>query len=222
MAIAKSMMLEQVPSFAEGLRRGITDFAKPLKLTRLTFRSESIKAFQQKRSPEGQAWPSLKSTAARRGGSSDVLRDTGLLQASLAGTGKGNVDRMTPASLEWGTNLEYAATHQFGDPDRVPVEAKMLAIPLTPLAARFNPRKSPAFPGKLILIRSKKGSLLLVAADVTGRRTKAEKKQVGQPQYVLKKSVKIPARPFLGLSDQGIKEIEGHFARHLEEQAEKA
>lgn len=82
--------------------------------------------------------------------------------------------------VEVGTDIVYAAIQEFGGVIR-PRNAKMLAIPLTGGArAAGTPRAG----GKLRLIKSKNGNLLLI--DTAGR-----------PQWVLKESVTIPAQPYL-------------------------
>ena len=43
-----------------------------------------------------------------------TLRDTGRLVASISAGGAGHVSEVTPQSVFVGTNVEYAAIHQFG------------------------------------------------------------------------------------------------------------
>lgn len=62
--------------------------------------SSTQERFIQKRGPDGQTWKT-----AGRGG--QTLRDTGRLFQSLS-------SRATEKSAEWGTNVIYAAIHQFG------------------------------------------------------------------------------------------------------------
>jgi phage gpG-like protein len=78
---------------------------------------------------------------------------------------------------EIGTDLEYAAIHEFGGVIH-PRTAKYLAIPVGDYTG--SPSK---YPG-LKLRKTKNGNLVLVSAS-------------GQVQYVLKSSVEIPARPYL-------------------------
>ena len=69
-------------------------------------------------------------------GQDQILLDTGILRASItasdpvkasdnqtakqnkATAGSAHVEEMTGTSLEWGTNLNYAAVHQYGYPPR--------------------------------------------------------------------------------------------------------
>src|SRR5581483_10822530 len=64
----------------------------------------------------------LKRPRARGG---DVpLRDTGVLMASLTGQGKGHVKEVTAHALVWGTNIEYAAIHNWGGIIHVPPRSR--------------------------------------------------------------------------------------------------
>ena len=69
-------------------------------------------SFEQSRAPDGSPWAPLASStvARRRQGSSKPLIDTGRLRNSInASSG--------PSSLKVGTNVPYAAYHQFGTED---------------------------------------------------------------------------------------------------------
>ncbi len=108
-------------------------------------------------SPDGTAWPKLNPgyAAAKRGGS--MLRETGRLLSSLSRKVDGN-------RVVVGTNVIYAAIHQFGGTIR-PKAAGRLAFRL-------------------------------------GR------------TRVFARSVRIPARPFLGVSDADRAEIMAIFQDH--------
>jgi len=75
-----------------------------------------------------------------------------------------------------GTNLEYAAIHEFGGVIQAK-RRKYLAIPVGELTG--SPMKY-----DLHAIKTRKGNLVLMDAS-------------GKVQYVLKPSVRIPARPYL-------------------------
>jgi phage virion morphogenesis protein len=63
------------------------------------------------------AWKPLKPSSIRRRkgtGNPRILRDTGLLMASIGSRSGNGVYRLTPHSIEVGTNVPYAAAHQFG------------------------------------------------------------------------------------------------------------
>lgn len=116
-------------------------------------RTGAVDRFEQQKSPDGANW--TRSIRASSDGGL-TLTKTGQLKNSL------NV-RANEAGAEIGTNLIYAATHQFGASGRT--------------------------------IRAKKKPYLSFMAN--GRWIR--KKQV---------TVNIPARPFLGVSDEDQKEIE--------------
>jgi len=83
--------------------------------------------------------------------------------------------------VEIGTNLEYAAIHEFGG-TITPKEKQFLAIPLTPEARQYV---SPTlYPEKLRAVFAGGGSGVLVDA-------------AGEAQYALTKSATIPAAPYL-------------------------
>lgn len=91
------------------------------------------------------------------------------------------VTRSSPNYVEVtvGTDLEYAAIHEFGGVIR-PKNAKFLAIPITGAAKTYaSPRD---FPDKLHFIPSSSGGVL---ANKEGA------------QYILRSSVTIPAHPYL-------------------------
>ena len=82
----------------------------------------------------------------------------------------------TRAVVAIGTNLEYAAIHEFGGVIQAK-RRKYLAIPVGELTG--SPMKY-----DLHAIKTRKGNLVLMDAS-------------GKVQYVLKPSVRIPARPYL-------------------------
>lgn len=73
--------------------------------------------------PDGTPWLPLKQPRDRardrnaRGGPDNKqrpLRDSGILMASLTGSGDNHVERVEDRRLTWGTNVDYAAVHQEG------------------------------------------------------------------------------------------------------------
>ena len=136
--------------------------------------------FRTQTSPDGVQWKPLKHPRPR--GGSVPLNDTGRLRASFTAT-------TDATSVTISTAHPGAAVHNFGAIIR-PKRRKRLAIPLTKEAQRAgSPRR---FPQKLSL-RPAGRNWLLVTVGPGG-------KEVGQ--YLLVSQVKIPARPFLGLSDK--------------------
>jgi len=98
-------------------------FEQPLKACRLLVIAGVKDNFSGQHAPDGTPWRPLKRPrdrerdrrAAARGGVQQVLRDTGILQASVTAQGaRGNIDELTDRHLVFGTSLSYAAAHQYG------------------------------------------------------------------------------------------------------------
>lgn len=115
------------------LTKALTDLGKPvsfapvIKQVRQVLIGGTKTHFDSEETPDGQRWPPLKRprnrkrdrSKKRRGRGDKVLNDTGLLRTSVtASQSQGHFEETTDHSIEWGTNLDYAATHQFGDPRR--------------------------------------------------------------------------------------------------------
>lgn len=147
--------------------------------------------FESGHAPDGTPWAPVKQAQAGAG-SGQPLSAGGALMASVTGQAEGHIEDYQDQVLTFGTALQYAATHQYGDPDRHASEAQYLAIPLTSDARHAGNARD--FPRKLFVIPSKiPDSGLLAETDEGGNLVF---------QYVLKKSVSIPARPFLGLENE--------------------
>lgn len=125
-------------------------------------RSGTIERFETETGPDGSAW-SKSIRASEKGGL--TLTVTGELKSSINA-------RATEKGAEVGTNLVYAATHQFGDSGRV-------------IRAKNKPYLAFEYHGRTI-----------------------RKKQV---------TVNIPARPFLGISDEDRKEVKSIVEEALSE-----
>lgn len=163
--------------------------------------------------PDGTAWAPVKSRV-RKSKNILPLRDRGLLMASAIGNAATSIKVITDVSLTQGTNLEYAGTHQYGGVI-VPTKAKALAIPLTIEAFRAgSPRK---FPFPLFLWTRPGKAPFLAESKQKGRGKKGFTELIFH--YILLKSVKIPARPFMGFSDRLMKKIDDIFARFARKNA---
>jgi phage gpG-like protein len=147
--------------------------------------------FQEGRSPDGTPWAPLKRPRVNSKGNDLPLRDTGIFQASVTSPGSpGNVNTLDDRKLEYGTNLDYSQIHQYGG-IITPKVAKLLAIPATKEAKSIgSPRNWPD--GELKFLFGKKGG--------TGAGVAKDLK--GQIQYYFAKKVTIPARPYLGVTDE--------------------
>jgi phage gpG-like protein len=102
------------------------------------------------------------------------LIDTGNLRNSIS------AEPYDDTSVIVGTNVEYAAIHEYGGTIKAK-NTKYLAIPITNSAKKFKPRE---FPGGLRVVP--------YSNMVAGLVDKA-----GHVQYLLKQSVRIPAKPYL-------------------------
>lgn len=138
--------------------------------------------FREQIDPDGNPW-SISRRVADRGGK--TLTGNGILSGSIT-------HHATSEFAEWGTNMEYGAIHQFGGVIK-PVRARFLAVPITDAARAVpGPRH---FPGELAFAQSLRGQFMLLDPAT------------GEVHYLLKKSVTIPARAFLGLSTENRAEM---------------
>lgn len=196
--------LSEFAAWAQTMGRDLqsVDYTPALKQCSLALVSATKANFDGQHSPDGSPWRPLRGSRPR--GGDRILRDRGLLMGSITGRGQGHIEELTSASLIFGTNLSYAATHQYGATIR-PVRAKMLAMPLTPAAFRAgSPRQ---FGRDLFVWRSGPGNLFL--AESKGKRAKLVL------HYRLLPSVTIPARPFLGVSVQMAEDVGNIFQQFL-------
>jgi phage gpG-like protein len=139
--------------------------------------------------PDGTRWRPLKFNRPR--GGNQPLRDTGRLMASITGEARA-------AEVVVGTAHPSAPLHQYGGVVR-PVKGKFLAIPLSVEAVRAgSPRR---------VRGTEQMPLFARVIPATGER-------VGH--FLLVKQVSVPARPFMGASDQAMAAIS---AAVLDEQA---
>lgn len=132
-------------------------------------------------SPDGTPYAPLTMRAGGR-----PLRDKGLLAASTSAS-------VTGDQIALRANAPGARLHQFGGVV-VPVNAKSLAIPVSPEARRAGSPRN--FPRPLFRLGGKDSGRGGVLAERTGK-GKAAKVVV---HYLLRKSVTIPARKYLGIS----------------------
>lgn len=117
--MAQAMTMTQAIDFTHKMVKGVS-YKKPLKVCQHIMLSGVRKCFSQGASPDGKAWRALK--AKRRRGAkarARILRDTGRLMASTAANNApGAIRKLTDRSAAIGSNLIYAATHQYGDSSR--------------------------------------------------------------------------------------------------------
>lgn len=163
--------------------------------------SETARVFRQQADPVTQKpWPRTSAlTLGSRpggGGGGSTLLDTGRLRNALVS----RAPKMTKDSVSITTEgVIYAALHQFGGVVR-PVNAKMLAIPLTRearLAGSARRWWEQNRARKPFIYRSKvSGKAFIVTEGEDGDYI------AGMDfHFLLLPSVTIPARPFLGISE---------------------
>ncbi len=124
MAVLK-LSLADLPAYLEARSKRLqtADFTAPLKVARQLLVSATKMNFALGQSPDGIPWAPLKKprqrkrdkSKKRKDRSADLpLRDTGLLMASVTGSGAGSIDEISGNTLRWGTSVFYAPFHQFG------------------------------------------------------------------------------------------------------------
>ena len=132
--------------------------------------------------------------AAKRNATSTVHARSGRLRSSIMAvvtTGPTDFTLTLSAGARQGANVRYAKIHEMGGTVR-PIKAKYLAIPVGPAktaagVARYaSPRDAPV---ELRFVQSLKGQPLLV--EQRGKKGRVI------VWYVLRRSVTIPARPYL-------------------------
>jgi phage virion morphogenesis protein len=185
--------LVRLPDF-RGYARRVSDLRKPMHMIGLAMVSSTKRRIRDGHSPAGEAWKTLNPITAQVKGSAKPLLDTGRLRASIRS------ELVSPTAVMIGTNLIYGRIHQEGG-TILPRRAKLLAIPL-----RREFKAKPARKQRgLFVIRSRRGNLLLVKRDGAGIK----------PCYLLLERVKIPARPYLGVSDADKATIQRILAEHF-------
>ena len=140
-----------------------------------------IDRFETVSGPGGVPWKK-SGRAAREAG--QTLTDTGRLRSSIA-------YNLTPDGIEVGTNVVYAAIHQFGGEIRQQGRSQVLA---------FNARGN-RFASRRATRARKTGAVRVSFAQIAAR------------------VIEMPARPFLGLDDRDRVAIGRIIVRMLERSA---
>lgn len=187
-ALTLSEFTRQVVSWVPGLPPGQVPPVLGTQIG-LAIAADMRQRFQTSTAPDGTPW--LPLVRPRPNGGSKPLLDTGTLRNSIVG-------RAEPDGGSAGTNLVQAELMNAGGIVR-PVKGKFLAIPATREAKRVgSPRR---FPQKLRAVIGKRGGVLLDRG--------------GHVQFWLAREVRIPARPFVGVSPDGLAAIEGLVIDYL-------
>lgn len=164
---------------------------RPFEAMGRVLKTGAMLRFRMMRGPDGTAWE--KSWRARNEGGQTLTSSNARLRRSIT-------YRATPTSVEVGTNVVYAAIHQFGGVIRAK-KGPFLSIPVTPQArAAGSPRNMPG----LAVAQTLKGQFVLVDS------------KSGTVHYLLRKQVTMPERPFLGASDDDRAELLRVLQTHYE------
>jgi phage gpG-like protein len=202
---SETLDLTAFPGWLEAHARRLEPkgLAPLVKIVKQALVADTKENFISESDPDGSPWPARKMPRAR-GGDAKLLRDRGLLAASLSAAGNEfTVDNETDAGFQWGTNVDYAGIQQKGD--TILPKGKALAIPLTRQAYNAgSPRKWTGPPLALVWPRGRSSGWL------EERKTKGRGKgklEVAVKHYLLVSHVEVPARPFIGIGDRLEKRI---------------
>ena len=106
------------------LGKATGDFSEPLRRVADSLQTQIDLLFRSSKDPSGQAWKQLKhrrrrdKKKAKSGRKNKPLLDTAVLANSLTSDSEGSIRDIGKFTLRFGTELEYAATHNFGDSSR--------------------------------------------------------------------------------------------------------
>lgn len=182
----------EVISALERMRKGLPgegDMTQPMRTIGRIGVSSTQQRFRTTTGPHGLRWKESR-RAKEQGG--QTLSATARLRRSLSYIAGRD-------SVAWGTNVKYAAIHQFGGVIRAKA-GPFLAIPITDAArAAGSPRNMEG----LSVAQTLKGQFILVDSK-------------GITQYLLRVQVTMPARPFLGVSSDDEATILGALRTHYE------
>lgn len=197
----------QVMALLERCRNMGLSFKVPLTQAGIYAMRQTDLHFQNQHGPTEKWKALLPSTEARRrkgkgSGGNQILRDTGTLMRSVGfNRGAGHIERSDNFSFTFGTNVVYAATHQYGDERTVTVSAGTQTL-------RFKVNKFG------LLATQKKNKNLLRFAKKTDKF--ALTGSVGRKEYSRKRNIK--ARPFLWLNQEDVEKINGIFTTWAQKQ----
>lgn len=124
MSAAQEMTLGELAAFSDQKASALArlDFTEPLQRTKFLIQSDVKANFQGQHTPDQQPWPPRK--APRADGTTHLLWHTGRLIGSTAAGAPGHVEEITKTTLTFGTNLVYAARHQYGGTWNVPARSR--------------------------------------------------------------------------------------------------
>ena len=181
---------------AEKKLQGLLEAGRDLKPLLINLGTQALREFNKNFRAQGRPkWQPLHpKTLYRRkksGRGGKILRDTGRLQQSLSQGKPGNIYRLEPRSLTVGTNLKYAAIHQFGG-----------IVKLRP-RSDMTPRTF-ARVGNRLLLRGKDGKVR-VGSKLDGTPIRRKFAAAASVRMTFKaRTIRIPARPYLVIPPEAL------------------
>ncbi len=167
----------------------------------------SMRAFRTQSDPAtGTPWKKTSrltlGTRPGGGGGGKTLWDTAGLMGSIQGSLK-----VTDSTAVIGTNKRYGRIHQEGG-IIVPVHAKSLAIPMTHEARQAGSPRN--FPRDLFFLKGHRPGSGMMAEAIRGNENNI------RVHYLLLKSVRNDARPFMGLSAADRREMQAYAVTYMQ------
>jgi len=176
--------------------QGLLDASQDLKPLLINLGALAMREFDKNFRAQGRPkWQDLHpKTLYRRkksGRGGRILRDTGRLQQSLSQGKPGNVYRLEPRSLTIGSNVKYAAIHQFGGTVKL--------RPRSDMAPRTFARV-----GNRLLFRGKDGKVR-VGSKLDGTPIRKKFAAAASVRMTFKeRTIRIPARPYLVIPPEAL------------------
>ena len=215
-AFSRFIFKMQTKGARDAFKRGADGIGAPLmKIIGVKLTEQVVRTFARGVDPvTGAKWKrtSPGALAIRASGGGETMKATGRLMRSLSRPAK-----VTGKSARIGTGIRYAEAHQLGMTIRAK-SGKSLAIPITREAARAGScrrwwaQKESQGLKPFVL----KGVVLLPNRAWTGGKNSQKKNTLLDAHWVLKKSVNIPQRRFLGVGATYGAEIEKTMAGFIE------
>ncbi|MGI5845418.1 MAG: phage virion morphogenesis protein [Candidatus Xenobium sp.] len=194
---------------AEKKLQGLLEAGRDLKPLLINLGTQALREFNKNFRAQGRPkWQPLHpKTLYRRkksGRGGKILRDTGRLQQSLSQGKPGNIYRLEPRSLTVGTNLKYAAIHQFGG-----------IVKLRP-RSDMTPRTF-ARVGNRLLLRGKDGKVR-VGSKLDGTPIRRKFAAAASVRMTFKaRTIRIPARPYLVIPPEALNIFKRHVKQWIKE-----
>ena len=230
MSTSETIDVNDLPAFGERIARDVLqgDYTPALKSIAVAAKADFKENFAGSHAPDGTPWAPIKGFRQPRGAKSQdnmpkdhqPLRDKGLLAASASSQGNGHVENIASMSMEVGTNLFYAGTHQKGVPSDVwsgyPKNAKALAIPISREAYRAGGPRKMTVELELVWPKGYSHGWLVQAKEGKGLGNKGGGTIL---HFLLVPKVTIPARPFVGWSKGLLATTDDILARRMQKLA---